>query len=117
MTEVAHSEETTRPVAMARQGRSSRLGLERLELLARWGGGGGWRGGMEEGGSSSAGFTDERVQQLHCCLRKEKRERFREGTGEGSKERRRDRGLLLASWRNSGEVQRGGPGVELDGDR
>ena len=70
MTEVAHSVATTRPVAMARQGRSSRLGLERLVLLARWGGGGGRRGG----GGSSAGFAGERVQRL-LLLPEERKER------------------------------------------
>ena len=39
-------------------------------------------------------------------LKKGGRERFREGTGEGSRERLRDRGFLPASWRNSGEARR-----------
>ena len=86
MTEVAHSEETTRPVAMARQGRSSRLGLERLVLLARWGGGGGWRGGVEEGGGSSAGFAGKRVQRL-LLLPEERKEREIHRGNRGRKQR------------------------------
>ena len=70
MEEVSHSGETKRLVAMARQGRSSRLGLERLELLAWWEGGGGRRGG----GGSSAGFAGERVQRL-LLLPEERKER------------------------------------------
>ena len=100
--EVSHSKETTRPATMARQGRNSRLGLERLELLARWEGGGGRRGGVEEGGGSPA----RGCSGCCCCLKKGRRERFREGTWEGSRERLRDRGFLPASWRNSGEARR-----------
>ena len=50
------------------------------------------RGSMEGSGS--------------CLLKKGRRERFREGTWEGSRERLRDRGFLPASWRNSGEARR-----------
>ena len=86
MEEVSHSGETKRLVAMARQGRSSRLGLERLVLLAQWGGGGGRRGGVEEGGSSSAGFAGERVQRL-LLLPEERKEREIQRGNMGRKQR------------------------------
>ena len=82
MEEVSHSGETKRLVAMARQGRNSRVGLVRLELLARWEGGGGRRGG----GGSSAGFAGERVQRL-LLLPEERKEREIQRGNRGRKKR------------------------------